>query len=167
MWKRKAHRQLLLLDRGDVEIGGRRDAAFGQFHQVVDRRHRAAAEDLAGEELGRPDRGGEFLEQRRAVRPEAEQEVGHEHRHQPGQRRRGNPGSSARGRGRAATAGRADSTSVAPSLSPSTDLISAAAAVQIATVAFSPGRTSIDSRMMPMRMPLSAPGAPEARACSA
>ena len=47
------------------------------------------------------------------------------------------------------------------------DLISAAAAVQIGTVAFSPGRTSIDSRTMPMRMPFSALALPGARACLA
>ena len=55
--------------------------------------------------------------------------------------------------------GSEDSTKVAPSLSPRIVLISAAAAVQIGTVAFSPGRISIDSRMTPMRMPVSEPRA--------
>ena len=63
--------------------------------------------------------------------------------------------------------GSLDSTSVAPSLCPSTNLISAAAAVVIGAVACSPGRTSIDSRTMPMRRPPSAPGAPDFCACSA
>ena len=55
-----------------------------------------------------------------------------------------------------------DSTSVAPSRSPSTVLISRAAAVTIGSSVFEPGRTSMDSRMTPSRTPSSAPGAPEA-----
>ncbi len=70
--KAEHHRQLLLLDRGDVEVDGRRDLALGQRHQIIDRRHRAGAEDFAGRELGRPDRRGELLEQRRAVGPQPE-----------------------------------------------------------------------------------------------
>ena len=56
---------------------------FGQLDAIIDRRHRAAAEDLAGAELGRPDRRGEFLEERLAVGSEPEQQVGHEDRHEP------------------------------------------------------------------------------------
>ena len=81
----EGRRQLLLLDRPDVEIDGRRDMAVGQRHAVIDRRHRAIAEHLAGQELGRPDRRGEFLEQGCAVLPEAEQQIRHEHRHEPRQ----------------------------------------------------------------------------------
>ena len=62
--------------------------------------------------------------------------------------------------------GSEDSTSVAPSLPPRTVLISFAAAVVIGTAAFVPG-FSIDSRTIPIRMPLSAPGAPDAFAWSA
>ena len=40
-------------------------------------------------------------------------------------------------------------------------LISFAAAVTIGSSVFEPGGTSIDSRMTPRRMPLSAPGAPD------
>src|SRR6516225_8659436 len=57
--------------------------------------------------------------------------------------------------------GSEDSTRAAPSLSPRIVLISTAAAVQIGRVAFSPGRTSIDSRITPIRMPTSEPGAPD------
>ena len=54
-----------------------------------------------------------------------------------------------------------DSTRVAPSFRPSTDLISAAAAVAIGAGALASGGVSIDSRMTPMRMPASEPGAPD------
>ena len=40
------------------------DPAVGQRHHVVDRRHRARAERLAGRELGRLDRRGELREDR-------------------------------------------------------------------------------------------------------
>ena len=60
--------------------------------------------------------------------------------------------------------GSPDSTSVAPSCSPSTVLISFAAASTIGSSVFEPGGSSIDSRMTPSRMPLSAPGAPAALA---
>ena len=49
------------------------------------------------------------------------------------------------------------------SVPPSIDLISCAAAVVIGSAALTPG-FSIDSRTMPMRIPPSAPGDPEARA---
>ena len=54
-----------------------------------------------------------------------------------------------------------DSTSVAPNRSPRTDLISRAAAVTIGSSAFDPAAYTMDSRTMPMRTPLSAPGAPD------
>ena len=77
------HRQLLLLDSGDVEIRGGRDPAFGQFDAVIDRRHRAAAEDLAGSEFGRVDRRCEFFEERLAIGAQPEQQVRHENRDEP------------------------------------------------------------------------------------
>ena len=40
---------------------------------------------LPGRELGRHDGGGEFLEQRLAVAVEAEQQIGHQDRHEPRQ----------------------------------------------------------------------------------
>jgi len=43
-------------------------------------------------------------------------------------------------------------------------LISLAAAVTIGSSVFEPGRISIDSRITPSRMPLSAPAAPDPRA---
>src|SRR5260370_21976307 len=81
--KAKHHRQLLFLDRGDVEVYWRRYVAFGQLDAIIDRRHRAGAEDLAGGELGRADRRCEFPEQWLAIRSKAEQQVGHKDRHQP------------------------------------------------------------------------------------
>ena len=81
------HRHFLVLDGGEVEIARRRDAPFGQLDAIVDRLHRAGAEDLAGREFGRHDRGGEIREHRRAVAPQPEQQVRHEHRHEPRQRR--------------------------------------------------------------------------------
>ena len=62
--------------------------------------------------------------------------------------------------------GSADSTSVAPSLPPSTVLISIAAAVVMGSTCFSPG-FSIDSRITPMRRPASAPASPDIMACDA
>ena len=59
-----------------------------------------------------------------------------------------------------ATRGSDDSTSVAPSLSPRIVLISLAAAVMIGSSAFDPGAHTMDSRMIPRRMPASAPGVP-------
>ena len=59
-----------------------------------------------------------------------------------------------------------DSTSVAPSLPPSTVLISFATAVVMGSAAFVPG-LSMDSRTTPMRRPLSEPGAPEDFVCTA
>ncbi len=83
--KAERHRQLLLLDRGDVEVCGRCDPTLGQLDQIVDRRHPARAEDFSGHELGRPDRRRELLEQRLAFGIEAKEEIGHEHRYQPRQ----------------------------------------------------------------------------------
>ena len=83
----KGRGQLLLLDGGDVEVGGRLDPSLGQLDEVVDRLQRPATEHPAGQELRRRDRRGEFLEQRRSVRPEPKQDVGHEQRHQAGQAR--------------------------------------------------------------------------------
>ena len=77
------HRQLLFLDHGDVEIGGRRDTPFGQFNAIIDWRHCAATEDPAGSELGRPHGCSEFLKERLAVGAQPEKQVGHEDRHQP------------------------------------------------------------------------------------
>ncbi len=56
--------------------------------------------------------------------------------------------------------GSTDSTSVAPRWSPRIDLISFAAALTIGSSALTPGKVSIDSRMMPMRIPLSEPFVP-------
>ena len=112
---------------------------------------------LPGSELGRRDRGGEFLEQRLAVAAEPEQQIGHEDRHEPRQRAAEVGLSSASISGSRGHSGSDDSTSVAPSLPPSTLLISRAAAVTIGSSVLEPGGISIDSRMMPSRMPLSAP----------
>src|SRR6185312_3707523 len=57
-----------------------------------------------------------------------------------------------------------DSTSVAFSVSPSIVLISLAAAVAIGSSVFEPGGYTMDSRTMPRRMPVSAPGVPGIRA---
>ncbi len=54
-----------------------------------------------------------------------------------------------------------DSTSVAPNRTPRIDLISPAAAVTIGSSDFEPAGYTMDSRTMPMRRPLSAPGAPD------
>ena len=80
------HLRRLMLDRGEVEVRRRRDAAFRQLQHVVDRLHRAGAEDFAGRELGRHDRGGEFLEHRLPVGVQPVKNIRHEHRHQPRQR---------------------------------------------------------------------------------
>ena len=56
--------------------------------------------------------------------------------------------------------GSVDSTSVAPSLLPRIVLISWAAAVTIGSSALAPRGYTIDSRMIPRRMPLSVPGFP-------
>ena len=80
------HRHFLLLDRGEVEVRGRRDAPLGQRDAVVDRREGPAPEDLAGRELGRHDRGRELLEHGLAVAAEPEQDVRHEEGHQPRER---------------------------------------------------------------------------------
>ena len=99
-------RQLLLLDGGEVEVRRRRDAPLRHRDAIVDRLHRAGAEDLARQELGRHDRGGELLEDRLPVAPEPEQQVGHEDRHEPAPARGGNPSSSSRCPGPASTADR-------------------------------------------------------------
>ena len=57
--------------------------------------------------------------------------------------------------------GSVDSTRVAPSVPPRTDLISWAAALTIGTSAMEPCGYTMDSRMTPMRVPLSVPEAPE------
>ncbi len=131
-------RELLLLDGGEIEIGRRRDAALRQRDAIVDRLHRAGAEHLAGHELGRHDRGGELLEHRLPVASEPEQQVGHEHRHEPRERAR-NPSVICSMSGSRCHSGSDDSTSVAPSRSPSTVLISCAAAVTIGSSVFEPG----------------------------
>ena len=81
--KAKRHRQLLFLDRGDVEVHGRRDSAFGQLDAIIDRGHCASAEDLAGGEFGWADRRCELPEQWLAVRSKPEQQIGHKDRHKP------------------------------------------------------------------------------------
>src|SRR2546430_3574653 len=80
------HREFLLLDGGDIEIRRWRDAFLRQLDAIVDRLYGARAEDLAGHELGRHDRGRELLEQGLSVWPEPEQQLGHEYGHQPGPR---------------------------------------------------------------------------------
>ena len=57
--------------------------------------------------------------------------------------------------------GSVDSTSVAPSRPPRMVLISWAAAVTIGSSVFEPRGYTMDSRMIPRRMPFSAPGAPD------
>ena len=57
--------------------------------------------------------------------------------------------------------GSVDSTSVAPNVPPSTDLISWAAALTMGTSAMEPGGYTMDSRITPIRVPFSVPEAPE------
>jgi hypothetical protein len=56
--------------------------------------------------------------------------------------------------------GSVDSTSVAPSVPPRTDLISRAAAAAIGCSVREPGGWTMDSRITPMRTPARAPGVP-------
>ena len=67
------HRQFLILDGGDIEIGGRRDPPLGERDAIIDRPHGAAAEELSGHEFGALDRCGEVFEYRFAVGAEPEQ----------------------------------------------------------------------------------------------
>ena len=86
MWIAERRREHLLLHGRDVEIRRRLDQPVRERDAIVDRLHRAAAEDFAGRELGRHDRRREFLEERLPVCIEPEQDVGHEDRHERGQR---------------------------------------------------------------------------------
>jgi hypothetical protein len=67
------HRQLLLLDGGEIEVRRWRDAFLRQLNEIVDRLHGPRAEDFAGHELGRHDRRRELLKKGLSIRPKPEQ----------------------------------------------------------------------------------------------
>ena len=152
------HRELLL-DGGDIEVRRGRDPFLRQRDAIVDRLHGARAEDLAGHELGRHDRGRELLNRGCPSGPSLNSSSG---------MNTGTSLASARRKsvciasisGSGLHRGSDDSTSVAPSQSPRIVLISLAAAVMIGSSAFDPGAHTMDSRMIPRRMPASAPGVP-------
>ena len=158
------HRQLLLLDGGEVEVR----AAARSGPPPSRRNSRSAASCPLPNTLPGANSVGTIAAANSwntGCRPavSAEQQVRHEHRHQPRQRACGNRPSSARCRDRASTADRSDSTSVAPSMSAEhgLDLLRRRGDDRLLGLRARRDQT-IDSRMTPSRMPLSAPGAPDA-----
>ena len=159
MWKRNVFASSCCWMVARSRFARRRDASLRQRDAIVDRLHRAAAEDLAGHELGRHDRGGELLEHRLAVAAQPEQQSGmNTGTSRASARRKSICICSSSGSGSHSGSDGLHQRRAELLAEHGLDLLGRRGDDRL--LGLRARRVSIDSRMTPSRMPLSAPRAP-------